>query len=200
MESTYSYNNASEPDLIRQGLSGNTAPTGELFERHYKSALRLARGILRTEAEAEDAVQSAYCSAFEHLSSFRGDASFKTWIHRIVVNRCLATACQPWRRTAINTSLYLTTARLEDFAAPTPSPEKSAWWSQVAIAHERAIAQLAAPMRKAYLLYAHAEMPLAQIAAALGLILAAAKSRIFRARNAVHLSIEQMWSTDGNRG
>ena len=100
----------------------------------------------------------------------------------------------------MDTSLYVTKTTLEDFSATTPSPKKAAWWSEVAVAHERAIAQLAAPMRKAYLLYAHAEMPVAQIAAALGLTLAAAKSRVFRARNAVHLSIEQMWSAEGNRG
>ena len=200
MESTYSYSALSEEELVRQGQAGNTAALCELFERPYTSALRLARGILKTESDAEDAVQSACCSAFEHFSTFRGDASFKTWIHRIVVNRCLATMRQPWRRIAIDTSLYLTTARLEDFSAPTPSPEKSAWWSQVASAHEQAIAQLTAPTRKAYLLYAHAEMPIAQIAVTLDLTLAAAKSRVFRARNAVHSSIEQMWSAEGDRG
>ncbi len=148
MESTCSFSNASEQQLIRLGRAGDTAAIGELFERHHKSALRLALGILRTESEAEDAVQSAYCSAFEHLSAFRGDASFKTWIHRIVVNRCLATVRQPWRRVVADTSLYLTKAKLEDISAPTPSPEKSAWRSEVAAAHERAIAQLPAPMRK----------------------------------------------------
>ena len=48
--------------------------------------MRLARGILRNDAEAEDAVQDAYVSAFTHLATFRGDSSLATWLSRIVMN------------------------------------------------------------------------------------------------------------------
>ena len=50
--------------------------------------MRLARGILRSEDECQDAVQTAFLSAFRHLPGFRGDSSFKTWFARIVVNQC----------------------------------------------------------------------------------------------------------------
>ena len=82
---------ASEKHLLDLLRSGHAAAADELFRRHYSTSLRICRRML-AGAEAEDAVQSAYCSAFEHLASFRGESSFRTWITRIVVNRCLATA------------------------------------------------------------------------------------------------------------
>jgi hypothetical protein len=51
--------------------------------------VQLAAGILRHRENAQDAVQSAFFLAFRRMDSFRGDASFKTWITRIVVNCCL---------------------------------------------------------------------------------------------------------------
>ena len=196
MQSTYSYRDQSEHHLVAEGQAGNAAAIGELFERYQSSSLKLARRILMNECEAEDAVQSAYCSAFAHFEDFRREASFKTWLQRIVVNCCLITLRQRWHRISIETTHYLTTAKLEDFSSPVQSPEKAAWSSQVTAAHERAIAQLPAIMRRAYLLYAHAELPIAQIAIELGLTLPAAKSRVFRARNTVRLLVEQMWSME----
>jgi len=79
-----------EPELIAACKLGDNAAVTELLGQHYASSLRLARGILRSEEESQDAVQSAYFSALRHMPSFRGDATFKTWITRIVMNECLA--------------------------------------------------------------------------------------------------------------
>jgi RNA polymerase sigma-70 factor (ECF subfamily) len=67
---------------------------GELYEilirRHNPRLYRIARSILRDEAEAEDVMQDAYLSAYAHLDQFEGRASFKTWISRIAMNEALA--------------------------------------------------------------------------------------------------------------
>src|SRR5271170_2001810 len=60
-----------EPELIAAGKRGDQAAIAELFERHYASSLCVARRILRSEEESQDAVQSAYLSAFRHLHRFR---------------------------------------------------------------------------------------------------------------------------------
>src|ERR1700734_2048715 len=88
----------SDAELVADGKRGNEPAITELFNRHYPSSLRLARGILRSLEEAQDSVQSAYLSAFLHLDSFREDAAFKTWITRIVTNHCLMRLRQPDRR------------------------------------------------------------------------------------------------------
>ncbi|TGS74888.1 sigma-70 family RNA polymerase sigma factor, partial [Mesorhizobium sp. M3A.F.Ca.ET.175.01.1.1] len=50
---------------------------------------RIARGVVRNDAEAEDVVQEAYMRAFASLDAFRGDASLATWLSRIVINEAL---------------------------------------------------------------------------------------------------------------
>src|SRR5438477_7670204 len=57
-----------------------------LMRRHNQMLYRIARAILRDDAEAEDAVQDAYLAAFRNIASFRGGARLSTWLARIVIN------------------------------------------------------------------------------------------------------------------
>lgn len=60
-----------------------------LMQRYNQRLYRVARGILRNDGEAEDAVQEAYVRAFSHLADFRGESSLATWLTRIVMNEAL---------------------------------------------------------------------------------------------------------------
>jgi RNA polymerase sigma-70 factor (ECF subfamily) len=179
-------------ELIDLGRRGETAAIGELFQRHYALSLKVARRILRCEAESQDAVQAAYCAAFEHLDTFRGESSFRTWITRIVVNRCLMALRHPWRQRRVSSHIAPEGELLHDFVSPARTPEMCAWNQEVAGALERAFYRLPPPLRAAYTLYALSEMPVSEVAASLGLTVPAAKSRIFRARNAMRLSLENV--------
>src|SRR5436309_13905625 len=53
---------------------------------HIRKLYRVARSILRDDAEAEDALQEAYFSAYRNIASFRGGAKLSTWLARIVIN------------------------------------------------------------------------------------------------------------------
>ena len=57
-----------------------------LMRRHNRLLYRLARSILKDDAEAEDAVQEAYFAAYRNISGFRGGAKLSTWLARIVLN------------------------------------------------------------------------------------------------------------------
>ena len=57
--------------------------------RYNRRLFRIARSILRDDAEAEDVVQETYVRAFTGLDLFRGDAAFGTWITRIAMNEAL---------------------------------------------------------------------------------------------------------------
>ena len=78
-----------EPELIVDARNGDLDAMTELFRRHYSHSVTVARRMLPAREEFLDAVQSAYLSAFRQFQSFRGEASFKTWITRIVLNQCL---------------------------------------------------------------------------------------------------------------
>lgn len=73
---------------VRAG-EGDEAAFEMLVRRHGQDLLRLATRMLGSATEAEDAVQEAFVSAWRSLPEFRGDASFRTWMYRIVTNRCL---------------------------------------------------------------------------------------------------------------
>jgi RNA polymerase sigma-70 factor (ECF subfamily) len=67
-------------ELVSRARSGDTAAFGELVERHRTAVFRAALAALGSPSEAEDVAQEACVLAFRKLASFRGDASFKTWL------------------------------------------------------------------------------------------------------------------------
>ena len=59
-----------------------------LMRAHNRMLYRLARSILKDDAEAEDAVQEAYLAAYRNIAGFRGGARLSTWLARIVSHAC----------------------------------------------------------------------------------------------------------------
>lgn len=187
-----------EIELIADGKRGDQAAIAELFRRHYPMSLRFASGILRSLEESQDAVQAAYLSAFLHLHTFRGDSCFKTWITRIVLNRCFAKARSPWRRAAFVDIEKLDGNRgLDSLASTAPSPEKSAWCEEIASAHSHGLTKLPKHYREVYTLCAISDLTLDEAAKKLGITVANAKTRLFRARAAMRLRLQPVWR-DGN--
>ena len=86
-----------DPDwqLVAAARTRDEAAIRELVQRMNPRLFRIARGILPTDAEAEEAVQDAYLAAFTRLDSFRGDARFSTWITRITINAARMQARRP---------------------------------------------------------------------------------------------------------
>jgi RNA polymerase sigma-70 factor, ECF subfamily len=182
-----------ETDLIAAAKLGDSAAATELFERHYPSSLRVARRILRSEEEAQDAVQNGYLSAFRHLQSFRGDAAFKTWITRIVTNHCLMRLRQPSHRGARTEGLPANASSIR-LASPMPTPETSAFHQELASALASAAAALPKTLCDVFHLHSVSGLSLKQVAAEIGLTLPAAKSRLFRAHARMRKSLEPVWS------
>src|SRR5579872_6514460 len=74
----------------------------ELLMRHYNRRLyRLARASLGDDAEAKDALQDAYLSAYRTIGGFRGEATLATWLSRLVMNECSARQRRLDRRRSI---------------------------------------------------------------------------------------------------
>jgi RNA polymerase sigma-70 factor (ECF subfamily) len=78
-----------EASLLAMARTGNQLAVDQLVRMYWPQAYRVAVRILRSHEDAEDAAQDALMAAITHLSSFREDASFRTWLHRIVVNHSL---------------------------------------------------------------------------------------------------------------
>jgi RNA polymerase sigma-70 factor, ECF subfamily len=78
-----------EATLIAQAQAGDRAAFETLVRMHDRSVLRLALRLMRTEDEARDIYQESFLKAYRSLGQFRGDASFGTWLLRIVSTVCL---------------------------------------------------------------------------------------------------------------
>jgi len=75
-----------DAELVRRALMRDEAAVRAIMQANNRRLYRLARGILRNDAEAEDVVQATYVPAFTHLEQFRGDSSLSTWLSRIARN------------------------------------------------------------------------------------------------------------------
>ncbi len=76
--------------IVAQVLAGEPMALEQLMRANNRRLFRTARSILRNDADAEDAVQDGYISAYRALDQFRGQSSLSTWLTRIVVNKALA--------------------------------------------------------------------------------------------------------------
>ncbi|WP_435851328.1 RNA polymerase sigma factor [Streptomyces thermolilacinus] len=81
--------------LVVWACEGDEEAFAVLVRRHSSRLLALAQHLLGNRADAEDAVQEAFLSAWRQLPEFRHGASFGTWMYRIVTNRCLNTLRGP---------------------------------------------------------------------------------------------------------
>lgn len=154
--------------LMRAGQSSAYAA---LMHRNNQRLYRLARGILKDEAEAEDAVQESYVRAFTHLDGFKGEASLATWLARIVLNEALGRL----RRRPPTVDIENMAETLADgdtalaTSPPAPSPEQAIARLEIRRAIEAAVNQLPPPFRTVFILRAVEQMSVEETATYLGI-------------------------------
>ena len=81
--------NASDDELVRASQRGRADSYEELVFRHRDKIYARAFSMLRNEEEALDMSQEAWIKGWQRLKQFKRDASFTTWMTRIVINLCL---------------------------------------------------------------------------------------------------------------
>ncbi len=74
---------------IQKVIEGNAESFRFLIDRYKDKAFSVAYSVLHNQTVAEDAVQEAFIKAFNKIDTFRGDATFSTWLMRIVVNESI---------------------------------------------------------------------------------------------------------------
>jgi len=79
-----------DEEVVGRIRAGDTALYEIIMRRYNQRLYRVARAILRDDAEAEDVMQDAYVRAYQHLDQFAGRAPFSAWLTRIAVHEALA--------------------------------------------------------------------------------------------------------------
>lgn len=169
---------AHEPDdaeLVERTRSGDLEAFETLVRQHIPRVYRVAVRMLGSAAEAEDATQETFLSAWRALHEFRADSAFSTWLYRIVVNQCLKMlrTCAPIRPLP------------EELAATQPGPQQLVERDQLLSALRAAIGQLTPPQRAVFVLRHLEGCSYQQVADALGISLSAVKSRLHRAHQQI---------------
>src|SRR5947209_1198171 len=83
------YSSTDDPTLVRAAQRGDMAAFEELVVRHRDKIYARALTMMRNEEEAIDLSQEAWVKGWQRLKQFQGEASFGTWMTRIVINLCL---------------------------------------------------------------------------------------------------------------
>ncbi len=79
----------SESELIQKAADGDARAVRTLYDRYAPRVYAVVRRIAGDDELAQDYAQEAWIRAIRALPSFRGDARFSTWLHRIAVNAAL---------------------------------------------------------------------------------------------------------------
>jgi RNA polymerase sigma-70 factor, ECF subfamily len=149
------------------------------MQRHEVRVYHLALRMTGNAEDAADATQEAFLTAYRKLDSFRGDAAFSTWLHRVAVNACydLLRKRQRAPRLAVVDDEDLD-RRLE-VASPglDPADEVAAGTDAT-----RALAELAEVFRAPLVLHDVMDLPYEQVAAILDVPIGTVKSRLHRGR------------------
>jgi RNA polymerase sigma-70 factor, ECF subfamily len=180
-----------EAELLAHLRAGQATAFAVLMRRNNQRLYRLARGILRDDGEAEEAVQEGYLRAFTHLDGFKGDASLATWLARIVLNEALARLRRRRPTVAIDGMAEALAEHdtVPALAQPEPSPEQALAQREIRRAIERAVDALPPAFRSVFILRSVEQMSITETAACLGIPGETVKTRLHRANRLLRRSL-----------
>lgn len=183
---------APEGDLIAAALAGSESSVRELIRRNNPRLFRVARGIVPSDAEAEDVVQETYMAAFKALGTFRERSAFSTWITRIAIN----TALMHQRRQRPEEEYDTVTESEAPSVLPFPgqaseTAEGRLGRHQLRNLLEEAVAGLPPELRLVFVMSEVEGMKGKEIARDLELNPVTVKTRLFRARRWLRVELER---------
>jgi RNA polymerase sigma-70 factor, ECF subfamily len=174
--------------LAQRVAQGDHGAIEALMRRYNQRLYRVARSILRNEADAEEAVQEAFYLAYRAMGRFRGDAKLSTWLVRIVVNESnrrlrKINRLSTWLEfnSEAQRSDEVAEANMDTFLPN--QPEQAAALAQTRQLIESRIDRLPDAFRAVFVLRAVEELSVDETAACLGILPATVRTRYFRARN-----------------
>jgi RNA polymerase sigma-70 factor (ECF subfamily) len=166
--------------------SGDLRAYERLYSLHGARMKNLARNILGSATDAEDAVQETFLKVQRGIASFRGQSSFVTWSFRILVNTCYDARRSRLRKKEVAAD----DEPQRDDAAPRPEPHAAVAHPSLRMALERALAKLTRHQRDVFLLYEVEGFRHAEISSMLEISEAASKNTLFQAKKNLRQMLE----------
>jgi len=175
---------------IRRAINGDEAALRALWTRHAPHIDMVVRRLVGNDLDlAADVAQEVWIQIFRALPSYRGDAQFGTWAHRIAVNRTLNALRKTRRLAAVETEVE------EDSAVSEPDTDRSF----VAQSIDEAAAKLSPGARTVFLMHDVEGYTHEEIAAELGITPGGSKSQLFKARTKLRKLLAHLIDSDAIR-
>jgi RNA polymerase sigma-70 factor (ECF subfamily) len=183
-----------DPDreLVQAAAAGSREAFDELVRRHQVAMLTLVRVLTGGRGDVDDLAQEVFVRAWRSLASFRGDSTFRTWLHRVAINVVRTSHARRGRVMR----LFVTNAGTGEAPFDPPSrdePVESSLARRQII--DRALASLPEELRVPVTLRDLQGLEYKEIAAVLGVPIGTVESRIFRARQRLKPLLEPIWKT-----
>lgn len=162
--------------------SGDLRAYERLYRLHGVRMKNVARNLLGSTSDAEDAVQETFLKLQRSIASFRGQSSFATWTYRILINTCYDARRSRVRKKEVSNE--------ETDNSPRPEPRSPGAHPSLRLALERALATLTRHQREVFLLYEVEGFRHAEIAAMLAMTETASKNTLFQAKKNLRQMLE----------
>jgi RNA polymerase sigma-70 factor (ECF subfamily) len=172
----------SDEEVVGRVLAGDRALYEVLVRRYNQRLFRVARAIVRDDAEAEDVMQHVYVQAYAHLAQFAGRAQFSTWLTRIAVYESLARVRRRARHAEPRSASRDDEGGLGRLPSGDPDPEQQAFQAEVRVLLESAIEAIPAVYRAVFVLREVEGLSTAETALCLDVSEDVVKTRLRRAR------------------
>ncbi len=168
-------------ELVAASKNGNQDAFALLVQRHQHRVFNLVYRMLQHYDEANEVTQETFLAAWQGLPSFRGDARFSTWLHRIAYNCCLKQLEQHKRDKALQTAIQAEQI-LEDADSETRADTDIDAHERQTLVREQ-LATLPTKYRLVLVLRHLQEKTYEEMADILAMPIGTIKTHLFRARN-----------------
>jgi RNA polymerase sigma-70 factor (ECF subfamily) len=181
---------AADEVLVAAAKLGDRSAFAELWGRHSSTTFRLALRITKNRDDAEDVVQDAWMNVYAHLHTFNGKAKFSTWLTRIAINSALMTLRR--KRARPESAMEFMDGEIWqkwEVADRTQDTENLYAERCKAERLRRAISDLRPTLRSVVEIYHFEDISVHETAGIAGISIAAAKSRLLRARTVLRKAL-----------
>jgi RNA polymerase sigma-70 factor, ECF subfamily len=188
-------------DLVHASKNGDVAAFEQLVKRYDRRLLRIAEHVTHNREDSQDAVQEAFLKAFQHLSEFREDSQFSTWLIRITLNQSLMKLRKQRTKREVSLDQDLQTdggmlpMEVADWA---PSPEQIYGTSELRDILIKALEGLRPILRAVFVLRDIEGLSIHQTAEVLNVSHTAVKARLWRARLQLRELLSRYFSKQGD--
>lgn len=181
-----------DDELIAKIINGEKALFEILVRRHNDVLYKIARSYGFNHQDAQDLLQEAHVAAYMQLSHFAHRASYKTWLCKILIHKCLYKLHYGYAKNEVPDSPVIQEEIQPQYTSPT---ERKVMNHELSKVLEESILKLALPYRTVFVLREIEGFNVAETAGLLGITDINVKVRLSRAKVMLQKLLEQIYCT-----